>query len=157
MKSADLDMRQLTLFNQIITLWLVGSMDSQKFYGKYRGKVTDNRDPEGLGRIRALVPDVIGDEEIGWALPSAPYAGDGVGFLFIPPIGANVWIEFEKGNPDNPIWVGCFWDRGQTPKIPANPDVKLIKTDSVIITINDVSKSVGINTERIEIIRRQGN
>lgn len=112
-------------------------MDSQKFYGKYRGRVNDNRDPEGLGRIRALVPDVIGDEETGWALPSAPYAGDGVGFLFIPPIGANVWIEFEKGNPDNPIWVGCFWDRGQTPKIQANPDVKVIKTDSVIITINE--------------------
>jgi hypothetical protein len=60
MKSADLDMRQLTLFNQIITLWVSRKMDSQKFYGKYRGKVTDNRDPEGLGRIRALVPDVIG-------------------------------------------------------------------------------------------------
>jgi uncharacterized protein involved in type VI secretion and phage assembly len=112
-------------------------MDSQKFYGKYRGRVNDNRDPEGLGRIRALVPDVIGDEETGWALPSAPYAGDGVGFFLVPPIGANVWIEFEKGNPDNPIRVGGFWDRNQTPKIPANPDVKVIKTDSVIITINE--------------------
>ena len=112
-------------------------MDSQKFYGKYRGRVNDNRDPEGLGRIRALVPDVIGDEETGWALPSAPYAGDGVGFFLVPPIGANVCIEFEKSNPDNPIWVGGFWDRNQTPKIPANPDVKVIKTDSVIITINE--------------------
>jgi uncharacterized protein involved in type VI secretion and phage assembly len=132
-------------------------MDSQKFYGKYRGKVTDNRDPERLARIRALVPDVIGDEETGWALPSAPYAGDGVGFFFVPPIGANVWMEFEKGNPHYPIWVGGFWDRDQIPKIPANPDVKMIKTDSVIITINDASKSVRIDTERIEITTCQGN
>jgi uncharacterized protein involved in type VI secretion and phage assembly len=132
-------------------------MDSQKFYGKYRGKVTDNRDPERLGRIRALVPDVIGDEETGWALPSAPYAGDGVGFFFVPPIGANVWMEFEKGNPHNPIWVGGFWDKNQTQKITANPDVKMIKTDSIIISINDVSKSVLIDAERIEITRRQDN
>ena len=48
-------------------------------------------------------------DDSGWALPAVPYAGDGVGFFMIPPIGASVWIEFEHGDPDYPIWTGCFW------------------------------------------------
>jgi hypothetical protein len=131
-------MCDVTSLIRLLLYGLVGSMDSQKFYGKYRGRVNDNRDPEGIGRIRALVPDVIGDEETGWALPSAPYAGDGVGFFFVSRLLESMFgSNLKKGNPDNPIWVGGFWDRNQTPKIPANPDVKVIKTDSVIITINE--------------------
>ena len=76
-----------------------------KFYGKYRGKVTDNTDPLMQGRIRANVPAVFGEEDTGWALPAAPYGGSGVGFFFVPPVDANVWIEFEGGDPDYPIWT----------------------------------------------------
>ena len=85
------------------------------FYGKYRGVVTENKDPLMLGRIRATVPAVLGDRETGWALPCAPYGGDGVGFVFLPPNETNVWIEFEGGNPDLPIWSGCFWVTGEIP------------------------------------------
>lgn len=81
----------------------------QRFYGKYRGIVSDNQDPLMIGRIRARVPDVLGDQESGWALPCAPFAGQGCGSFAIPPTSANVWIEFENGDPDYPIWVGCFW------------------------------------------------
>jgi len=79
------------------------------FYGKYRGKVTDNRDPLQIGRVRALVPDVLGDQETGWAMPCFPFAGSGMGSFGLPKIDAGVWIEFEHGNPDFPIWSGCWF------------------------------------------------
>jgi len=79
------------------------------FYGKYRGTVTDNQDPLKTGRIRAKVSDVYGDQESGWAMPCAPFGGDGTGFFAVPAKGAGVWIEFECGNPDYPIWSGCWW------------------------------------------------
>ena len=112
------------------------------FYGKYRGKVVDNHDPLTQGRIRANVPSVFGDQETGWALPSAPYAGQGVGIFFVPPVGANIWMEFEEGNPDYPIWGGCFWGEGEAPK-PAVPEVKVVKTDFATITLNDSPPGAG--------------
>ena len=70
-----------------------------EFFGKYRGQVTNNVDPEMRGRIQVQVPAVLGEGRNSWALPATPYGGDGVGFFAIPPIGANVWVEFEGGNP----------------------------------------------------------
>jgi hypothetical protein len=119
----------------------------QSFYGKYRGTITDNKDPLMQGRIRAMVPSIFGDQETGWALPCSPYAGKDVGFFFVPPVGANVWIEFEEGNTDNPIWAGCFWGVGEAPKMPALPDFKVIKTDFANITINDLSGAGGVTIE----------
>jgi hypothetical protein len=84
-----------------------GSMT--QFYGKYRGRVEDINDPLKLGRIRALVP-AVDRMTANWALPCAPYAAP-QGFLFLPPVGASVWIEFEAGDPNAPIWSGCFWER----------------------------------------------
>ena len=97
------------------------------FTGKYRGVVDDNRDPLMLGRIRARVQDVYGDRVSGWALPSSPYAGDGVGLFLIPPVDASVWIEFEHGDPEFPIWSGCFWAQGEMPAQPAVPEMKVLK------------------------------
>ena len=62
-----------------------------------------------IGRVRARVPDVMGDEESGWAMPCAPFGGNGMGFFAMPTTGAGVWIEFEHGDPDYPIWSGCWW------------------------------------------------
>ncbi|MUG92577.1 baseplate assembly protein [Scytonema sp. UIC 10036] len=115
---------------------------SSPFYGKYRGVVSDNKDPWKIGRLRAKVEDVYGDRESGWALPSVPYAGKGVGLFLIPPVGALVWIEFENGDPDYPIWTGCFWaddkvGAGILPATPASPEIKVLKTDIGTIEIND--------------------
>lgn len=103
-------------------------MQQQKFYGKYRGIVTDNRDPLGILRIRARVPDVTGDGECGWALPNVPFAGNGMGFVALPDVGARVWIEFEQGEPDFPIWTGCWW--GSKSELPAEaaavPDGRVV-------------------------------
>ncbi len=117
------------------------------YYGKFRGTVSDNQDPLGLGRIKVRVPQVKGDQESSWALPAAPYAGDGVGWFMIPPKEAWVWVEFENGNWDLPIWSGCFWDQGQVPASPAVPEMKVLKTDTATITINDQSGQSGVTIE----------
>lgn len=84
-------------------------MSGTDFFGKYRGIVTDNLDPLMIGRVRARVPDVMGERESGWALPCAPFGGDQTGFFAVPATGAGVWIEFEHGDPDYPVWAGCWW------------------------------------------------
>lgn len=81
---------------------------SNQFFGKYRGSVTDIKDPLMMGRVRAKVPDVLGDLESGWAMPCLPFAGSGMGFFALPKVGAGVWMEFEHGDPDYPIWAGCW-------------------------------------------------
>jgi hypothetical protein len=87
--------------------------EPEKLFGKYRGKVKNNLDPLGLGRILAEVPAVR--MSLNWCMPCVPYAAGGVGFHAIPPIGTNVWIEFEGGGIDYPIWSGCFWLEGEIP------------------------------------------
>jgi uncharacterized protein involved in type VI secretion and phage assembly len=84
-----------------------------RFYGKYRGVVTDV-DPATC-RIKANVPAVYGAAKSGWCLPCVPYAGPNVGFFFVPDPGAAVWIEFEGGDVSYPIWTGCFWRADELP------------------------------------------
>ena len=82
-----------------------------RFFGKYAGVVTDVKDPLEIGRIRAKVPAVLGEEvETGWALPCAPFGGGkDRGFLMLPEVGDTVWMEFAAGDVSQPIWVGAFW------------------------------------------------
>lgn len=110
-----------------------------ELFGKYRGRVENNVDPTGLGRMQVSVPDVLGDTKLAWAMPCVPYAGDGVGLFAIPPVGAHIWVEFEGGDAERPIWVGCFWCRGQVPGAePVPPTTKIFKTEHVALTILDV-------------------
>lgn len=88
-----------------------------RYYGKYRGTVINNIDPEQRGRIMAMVPDVLGMTPSSWALPCVPMAGKQQGVFMVPQLGSGVWIEFEQGNPDYPIWVGGFW--GVAAEVPA--------------------------------------
>jgi len=85
------------------------------YFGKYRGVVTDVDDPNNQCRIRATVPAVLGEQACGWALPAAPFAGDGHGLVMLPKVGSGVWIEFEAGRLDNPIWSGAWWASGERP------------------------------------------
>jgi hypothetical protein len=80
-------------------------------------------------------------------MPCAPYAGSGVGFFAIPPVGANVWVEFEAGNPDYPIWSGCFWGAGEAPAQPAIPQMKVFKTDGITLTLSDLPGAGGFTLE----------
>ncbi len=117
------------------------------FLSKYRGTVENNIDPMQLGRIQVSVPSVLGEGRMSWAMPCVPYAGPGVGFFAIPPTGANVWVEFEGGDLDYPIWSGCFWGVGEVPAMPAIAEMKVLKTDMGTITINDLPGVGGITIE----------
>ena len=92
---------------------------NQKYFGKYRGTVLNNVDPELRGRLMLTVPDVLGPIPSSWAEPCVPLAGPTgppMGVYMVPPIGAGVWVEFEQGDPSRPIWAGCRW--GTTSDIP---------------------------------------
>ena len=91
--------------------------ESQKFFGKYRGTVVNNVDVMQMGRIMAIVPDVSAVALTSWCMPCVPVAGIQTGVFTVPPIGAGVWIEFEQGDPDYPIWSGCYW--GSPAEVPA--------------------------------------
>ncbi len=87
------------------------------YYGKYRGMVINNVDPLQQGRLQVQVPDVAGLLPTSWAMPCVPIAGPQNGMVALPVIGSGVWVEFEQGNPEYPIWVGCFW--GSAAELPA--------------------------------------
>jgi hypothetical protein len=120
-----------------------------RFYGKYRGQVIDNLDPLGLARIRASVPSVLADVPSGWALPCLPYTGDGSGLHLVPPLGAAVWIEFEGGDPDYPIWTGGWWGDAQVPSEetgqPARPPLKILRSEQgLIVALDDGDQTIAV-------------
>ena len=130
----------------------VAEQQRSRFYGKYRGVVSNVDDPESIGRIRANVPEVLGEVDSPWALPCAPYAGDGMGSYTVPPIGAGVWIEFEAGDPARPIWTGCWWGSGQLPQneegTAATPSIKVIRTESgMMVTMDDDKQVLSVSDE----------
>ena len=86
-------------------------MVTNRYYGKFAGVVVDVDDPKKIGRLRAKVPEILGeDTQSGWAMPCMP-AGGGAdhGFYAMPQAGDTVWIEFAAGDLTRPIWAGCFW------------------------------------------------
>jgi uncharacterized protein involved in type VI secretion and phage assembly len=134
----------------------------QRYYGKYRGLVVDNEDPQGMGRIRAQVPEVLDDVVSPWALPCTPYAGDGSGQYTIPPVDAGVWVEFEAGDPSRPIWSGGWWSPDQAPTNQDGtgkvPTMKVLRSEQgLMISFDDdgqaisVSDSDGSNILKIQI------
>ena len=106
----------------------------RRFYGKYRALVVDNEDPESLGRLKLQVPSVLGGEVVtGWATPCVPYGGAaGEGWLAVPDLGAGVWVEFEDGDPEFPIWVGTYWSApGGEVELPRSNDPDGAEQDGV--------------------------
>jgi uncharacterized protein involved in type VI secretion and phage assembly len=106
-----------------------------RYFGKYRGIVTDNDDRTKRGRIAVKVPAVVEDLEV-WAMPCVPYAGKEVGFYSLPEPGTGVWVEFEGGDPSYPIWTGCFWADGELPDV-SDANVKIWKTGSLTLRMDD--------------------
>ena len=107
-----------------------------RYWGKHRGIVIDNDDPEHLGRVQVQVPAVLG-EVARWALPCVPYAGDKVGFFCPPEPKSHVWVEFEGGDPTRPIWVGCFWAKDQLPDLAIGPAAKIWRTPTMHLRLDE--------------------
>lgn len=123
--------------------------ESTKYYGKYRGTVINNIDPYQIGRIQVMVPDVSGLIPTSWAMPCVPIAGKQMGTYFVPQVGAGVWVEFEQGDPDYPIWVGGFWGVvAEVPAlalagVPANPNIVLQTALQNTIVVSDLPGPTG--------------
>ncbi len=135
-----------------------------RFYGKYRGTVTQIDEP--TARIKAKVPAVLGDLETGWCMPCVPYAGEQAGIAFLPEVDAGVWIEFEGGDVSYPIWVGCYWRQNQLPAR-VKKEVKVIKTkgnqqivfddkDHAIIITDSNENRVTLDRDGVTIVRKSG-
>jgi len=101
------------------------------FYGKYRGTVLNNNDPMQMGRLQLQVPDVSNVQSSTWALPSAPFAGSQCGFVSIPAVGASVWVEFEQGDSDYPVWSGGFW--GSSSDVPSQATSAPAGTQAIVL------------------------
>lgn len=112
-----------------------------QFIGKYKGTVLNNVDPQMQGRLLLSVPDVLSLLPTTWAEPCVPLAGPTgppMGVYMVPPIGAGVWVEFEHGDPDHPIWVGCRWGMAS--------DVPPLAKTGLPISPNIVFQTAGQNS-----------
>jgi hypothetical protein len=126
-----------------------GGNNVKRFYGKYRGLVIENIDPEQIGRVLVQVPDVLGEIPSSWAMPCVPVAGIQSGIFAVPPIGSQVWVEFEQGDPDYPIWVGGFWGlvadvpilATAPPAIPPGGNILMQTTGQNMIMVSDAPPS----------------
>ena len=114
-----------------------------RFYGKYEGVVTDVDDPLEIGRLRAKVPEVLGEDgETGWAFPCAPFGGGkDRGMLCLPEVGDTVWVEFAAGDLCRPIWAGVFWG---TPESAGGQDDLAQETGSEVPTSEGANSGPGL-------------
>lgn len=107
------------------------------YYGKYRALVKDVDDPEKLGRITAIVPEIYGEEESPWALPAVPFAGKKHGLVLLPEANDGVWIEFEAGNISRPIWTGCWWASDELDEVSKTQARSLVTTKGHKLVLDD--------------------
>lgn len=85
------------------------------YHGMYKAIVMDNNDPERRGRIRVQCPSVLGDYLSAWCEPCIPYATDYAGDYYVPPVGEGIWVQFEEGNVNKPIWNGGWYKINSSP------------------------------------------
>ncbi len=132
---------------------------TDRFYGKYRGLVAINVDPLGQGRLKAIVPEVLGLVPSSWALPCTPYAGTFAGLFTVPLPGTGVWIEFEAGDVTRPVWSGCWWGTAQVPLnelgAPSTFASKVLRTDTgLMLAFNDITQMITLtDVARLNVIR----
>lgn len=119
---------------------LVGLAEESRsqYFGKYRGIVDHNQDPDNLGRIKAQVPEIYGDEQISpWASPVVPFAGSAHGLVLLPELGDGVWIEFEAGDISRPLWTGCWWALGEMPTVGKTDSRVLVTSGGHQVILDD--------------------
>lgn len=136
----------------------IETRESQRYWGKYRGTVINNIDPNFEGRLLVQVPDVLGLGISSWAVPCVPLAGPtgpAMGVYLVPPIATGVWVEFEHGDPEYPIWVGCRWGAssdvpsGAKKGLPVAPNMILQSLAQHYIEISNLPGIGGITLQTL--------
>lgn len=126
-----------------------------RFFGVMVGIVTNNVDPEGMGRIKVRFPWLSDNDESHWARVVSPMAGNGRGLYFLPEVDDEVLISFEQGLVEMPYVMGSLWNGvDQPPESNANGEnnKRTIKSRSGhIIRLDDTD-----GAEKIEIIDKTG-
>jgi hypothetical protein len=128
------------------------SIDSppQQYTGLYRGTVTVNADPMQRGRLMVSIPDALSFSPSTWCEPCVPLAGPTgppMGVYMVPPIGAGVWIQFERGDINKPVWIGCRWGLpSDIPLLahagnPADPNIVIQSLLQHMVMISDMPPS----------------
>ena len=125
-----------------------------KYWGKYRGKVISTLDPTVSGKLLcevAALPGMV----LNWATPCVPYASFQQGFFALPTEGSDVWVEFEAGEPDKPIWSGCYWEYGEEPVMPeidpAAPElIDILRSKFCTLLFNDMPGEGGVTIGAID-------
>ncbi len=94
--------------------------DNGRCYGVVVGIVTNNRDPNGMHRVKLRFPWLSMDDESHWARVATPMAGGGRGAYFLPEPDDEVLVAFEHGSVEHPYVVGTLWNGKDKP--PENND-----------------------------------
>lgn len=128
---------------------------SGRLYGLFVGKVTNNQDPDNLGRVKFSILALSSTEESQWAPVAAPMAGNQRGVYFLPEVDDVVLVAFEQGDPNFPYVLGALWNGKDAPPV-TNSDgknnVRIIQSRSGhVVKLNDED-----GKETIEIIDKSG-
>ena len=126
-------------------------MSAVKYYGKYRAKVVDTKDPQKRGRIRVMCPKVIGEAKSSWCEPCIPVAYDFGGDFAIPKVGEFVWVEFEEGNPNKPIYTGGLWCTNKSPSSSYDTNTRLITWGNCTILMGSNKADISVGSSVISL------
>lgn len=109
-----------------------------RYYSSYRGFVVDNDDPDGMNRVKVVLPTIHPYDNIGeWAYPINNWGGENYGTHCLPQKGDMVWISFEHGNPDFPLWQHAGYATNEKPEEFSSPDIYGFKTPKGNLVIID--------------------
>jgi hypothetical protein len=126
-------------------LYDLAEQSRSRHYGKYRGLVRDVDDPLKLGRIRASVPSVYGDQDSPWALPAVPFAGPAHGLVLLPEVDDGVWIEFEAGDISRPVWTGFWWGSDEMPDPQGEKVRRLVTPNGLTLAMDDDQSTITLS------------
>lgn len=134
------------------------SETTNRIVGVVPGIVTDNQDPDGLGRVKVRFPWLSDDNETGWVRIATLMAGGQRGSFFLPEVDDEVLVAFEQGDINHPYVLGALWNGPDTPP-ETNSDgqnnIRKIRSRSgheIIFNDDDTSQQ-----EKIEILTNAGH
>lgn len=110
-----------------------------RYYGQYRGFVETNDDPKKMNRLKVIIPQLNPvTTNVYWAWPVGIWGSKGYGVQMLPQVGDMVWISFENGDPDYPIWEHAGYGKNEIPSEFITPNHYGFKTpNGSILVIND--------------------